>query len=388
MRFWAGLVGIMMFIGNAVAGDIRAIVNDVPISAYDVETQAKMMALQAGRPDVISPELQRRALEELVDEKIKAQEILKRGIQVTAEEIDDALTRLEAQNGMPPGGFQKLMAAAGVPYQALLNQTQTNLGWLRVMHQWGRPVTVSAAETEARLKTIRKDLAREVVSFAEIVVPSLEQATQIREELMQGANFPELAEKYSIADSRLTGGQVMEVSVDIYGNAVADVLRRMQPGQMTMPLKVTDGYAVIVMLNRRAPITGDTVEIWEMMQAVVPENGAAAVLLRHPVENGCEGFAEIVRPDALEGSFQYGQTSPTQLPENIKPVLTAAEFGQVVGPFPMQGGLLFLMKCGASEQRILPAREEIAAQIEAEKMELLSRQILSELKRDAVIEYK
>ena len=125
-----------------------------------------------------------------------------------------------------------------------------------------------------------------------------------------------------------------------------------------------------------------------MAQAIIPKDSAILSLLEQPVQNGCDTFAEIVGDKALAGTFQRGQVTPSQLPEDIFPILQDAEFKKVVGPVQTPVGLLYFMKCNQSEERVMPSDKMLEMMIENEKLDLLSGQLLSEIKRDAVIEYK
>jgi hypothetical protein len=68
--------------------------------------------------------------------------------------------------------------------------------------------------------------------------------------------------------------------------------------------------------------------------------------------------------------------------------LLGADFNQLVGPVPTPAGNLYLMKCGFEEKNLIPSDMDLRIQIENEKMDLLSRQMILELKRDTVIDYK
>ena len=83
-----------------------------------------------------------------------------------------------------------------------------------------------------------------------------------------------------------------------------------------------------------------------------------------------------------------GYDDPAKLPADILPLLKKAKFKTVAGPLQTPAGLLYFMKCGESEERVMPTDEELQSQLENEKMELISRQLLSEIKRDVVVEYK
>ena len=389
MRFLLFLVGLLMISLPIKADEIKVIVNDAPISSFDVENRAKMIMLQqAGIVGKLTEKLRESALQDLIDERIKLQEISKQGIQITADDIQKALNHLEEQNGLPKGGFKEIMKKQGIPYQTLIDQTQANLGWLRILQRSGRMTEILPAEIKARKELIRQDLDRDVISFAEIVLKTEEDALAIWQRLQAGADFKTMVELHSIADSRVYGGRIMEVDPDYYGLEVAQILKRMQAGQLSRPIRVTNGYAIILMLNKREAVKGDTIKIWDLMQVVVPKDSIAATKLKKTINGGCDVFRDIVKKDALPGSLQQGQMSPAQLPSDIAPLLKSTDFQKVVGPLETPVGLLFFMKCKEYEKQVMPTDQELKGQIEAEKMELISKQILSELKRDVVIEYK
>lgn len=389
MRF-LGVLGIAVFMSlSAVAADIKAIVNDTPISEFDVESRAKMLMLQqAGRVGKLTQELKQSALDDLVDERIKMQEMIKQEINIPDESVQEALAHLEQQNGMEIGGFKEILKDQGIPYRTLADQTKANLGWLQIMQKSGRAVQVSPADIEARKKIIRQDLMRYSLSFGEIVVKTEEEALTILQQLQSGSDFGTMVELHSVSDSRVSGGRVVDVEPDYYGSEVAEILNEMQVGQLSRPIKVKDGYALILMMKKREPVVGDTITVWELAQAIMPNDSAVLPLLEQPIQDGCKTFTEIVKDDALVGSFQQGQVTPTQLPEDIAPMLEAAEFQKVIGPLQTPAGLLYFMKCSQTEERVMPTDEMLKMQIENEKLDLLSRQLLSEIKRDSVIEYK
>lgn len=385
------ILALSLLLGSqALAGDIRAIVDDTPISDFDVEARAKMMMLQqAGRVGKLTKELRQEALRDLIDERIKIQFAHRQNLQASEEDIQNALAHLEAQNGLPAGGFERMMNENGIPYQTLINQTASNLGWLRVMQKSGRTIQVSDAEIKARRNVIRKELSHESISFAEIVVSTEEKALALWKQLQEGSDFATLVELHSIADSRLNGGRIMGVRPNYYGSEVATILREMQPGQLSRPIPVKKGYALVLMLDKREAVKGDTITVWDLAQAILPKESAINALMQQTeVKNGCEEFTELVKDDAVPGSFQRGQVSPAQLPGDIAPMLKSAGFQKIIGPITVPPGLVYFMKCGSSKKRIMPTDDELRMQVEAEKMELLSRQLLSEVKRDVVIEYK
>lgn len=389
MRFWVGLCVFLLGCSNVLAGEIKAIVNDYPISSFDVESRAKLMLLQRNESDrAVSETLKKQALADLIDERIKIQEAERQGVVPSNEDIHQAMKRLEEQNGLLTGAFNQMLSERKIPLETFENQILADLGWLRVLHKSGHTASVSDAEVQAREKMIRQELAQESFRFAEIIVPTEEKALSIWQKLQEGADFKELASAESISDSRNSGGLVSNADSMYYGEDVAPVLKQMRSGQLSRPIAVSNGYALVLMLDKRDALTSDAVTIWEMAQAVVPPDSIAATLLEKPIVGGCDVFQEVVKDDAIPQSLQRGQVSPNQLPAEVYGLLSEAPFKTLVGPVQTPDGLLYFMKCSSEKRRIVPTHEELARQIEMEKMDLESKQKLLEIKRNTVIEYR
>lgn len=388
MRFIICFIVMTVMCCQVSAGEIAAIVNDFPISEFDVTARANLIQLQRGGQGTVSADLKKQALADLIDERIKIQEAAKQGVSPSEADIGQALSHLERQNGLASGSFQKMLAEKNIPFDTMKAQITADLGWMRVLQKSGRTAVISDAEIRAREKMIRQELSKESLRFAEIVVPTEEKALSLWQKLQEGADFRELAETESTADSRTVGGQVVGADRLYYGVAAAPVLGQMRPGQLSRPIAVKGGYALVLMLEKREAITSDTVTVWELSQAVVPPESIAATLLKQPVIGGCDAFGEAVKDDAVAQSFQRGQVAPNQLPPEVQGLLSDAPFKAVVGPVQTPAGLLYFMKCGSVERRIIPSRDDLKRQIEMEKAELESKQKLAEIKREAVIEYK
>ncbi len=389
MKVWGFILGgILMCICPAQAG-IVAVVNDVPLSDFDVTVRAKMLVLQDGKTvGEVSDALKKQALELLIEEQIKRQKAESLGIVVSDAEIDNAIAHLEDQNGMAAGRFLEVLTENGIPVVAFRNQIRADLGWLQMMRRTGEAADVRPADIAARRQMMRKELAKESLTFAEIVVKDEKTAVDIWQQLQDGADFRTLAETVSVADSKTQGGQVRDVTRHYYGESVAPILGQMAPGQLSRPIQVSQGYAVILMLNKRAPIHGDTVTIWELMQVIVPADYPMAQRLARPLFGGCDAFVDVVQDVALPNSLQRGQVSPDQLPGDLKALLDEVPFKEVVGPVSMPAGDLYLMKCDQVTERVIPDDAFFKNQIEIEQMTRLSQRLLAEARRDVVIEYK
>ena len=390
MKKWI-LLGTVCFWGMCVqAGSIQAIVNDVPVSKWDVVTQGRLLKVQQPEvyADMADDKLNKVALESVIEGMLKTQKGKELDQKLTEEEVDRAIQHLEQQNGMSVGGLKRLLDEADVPMQALRKQVYADLMWLQYVKSKSDIVTNQVPETavQTRLKKIKADMAKPSFSVAEIIVPTLEEAQNLWDELQSGNSaFTDLARQFSKAKSAKSGGRVGVIDENHYGKDIAPVLKEMPVGQLSRPLAVKGGYALLIMIDKKLPITTDSIVVWELAQGGQEEGENFDQIMQ---AKNCDSFVKVLKKDGVETSIQRGWTDPNQLPDELHSLMGAAAVNEVVGPVRVPQGQLFFMKCNVKSQRVLPTQEDIKNQLEMEQMELLSRRLLEAEKRSAVIEYK
>ncbi len=82
---------------------IVAVVNSIPLTKRDVDNRGKLFALSTGLPvsDDLMARLRPQIIRQMIDEKLRTQEILSRHINIAPEQIAAAIGNIEKRNGMP-----------------------------------------------------------------------------------------------------------------------------------------------------------------------------------------------------------------------------------------------------------------------------------------------
>lgn len=130
------------------AGGVRivAVVNGDVISNVDVDDRARLFALSTGQqltPDVLD-RLRPQIRSQLVDERLRMQEIQRRHIVIQDKQIAAAIASIEARNNLPTGALRAKLAADGIGLRTLVDRIRTQLGWGQVIHeQLGTQVDVA-----------------------------------------------------------------------------------------------------------------------------------------------------------------------------------------------------------------------------------------------------
>ncbi|MBF0129684.1 MAG: SurA N-terminal domain-containing protein, partial [Alphaproteobacteria bacterium] len=153
---------------------IAAVVNDDVISIHDVNARLSLIIGSSNFPD--TPEVRGKLLPQiirmLIDEKLKMQQAKEFKITVTESDINSALSYVEKQNGLPPGGFEKFLAARGLDRSTAVEQLRADVAWVRVVQGTLLPtIRIGDDEVEAALAQMKANLGRPERLVSELFLP-------------------------------------------------------------------------------------------------------------------------------------------------------------------------------------------------------------------------
>lgn len=131
---------------------IVALVNDEPISAYDVSQRMRFLAMTSGQKP--SKALRKKVVEELIEERLKFQEAKKLGVSVSDEQITQTLEGIAKRNKMPMSRLVAGLKQSGVNIRTFRDRIKAALIWRQVVQRKFRhQVSVSAAQVDEALTT-------------------------------------------------------------------------------------------------------------------------------------------------------------------------------------------------------------------------------------------
>ena len=228
--------------GGAPQSMIAAIVNGDVISAADVDARRKLFAMSTGlpmTPDVLN-HLSAQVTRQLVDEKLRLQEIQRRKLVVTDAEIAAAIADIENRNRMAPGTLSARLTAAGIPVRTLVDQLRVQIGWTRVLRDaLGDRARVTPADIQAQQSITKAQTGQPEYNIAEIFIPSDDPAhaqearsfaDTVINQLHAGAPFAVVAAQFSQSQTALQGGDVGWRQPADLEPAVASVVTQMPVG--------------------------------------------------------------------------------------------------------------------------------------------------------------
>jgi len=394
---------------------IAAVVNGDVISNGDVDNRARLFALSTGLPmssDVLErliPQVRR----QLIDERLRLQELQRRSVVVSDRDIAAAITEIEASNGMPPGLMRRRLAAEGVDLRTMIDQLRVQLGWSRLLRELlGRNAEVSATETTELEAALRGQVGQTEFRVAEIFVPIGEArqasdaqrfADTIIAQLRAGASFGVVAAQFSQSQTALQGGDLGWVQPNQLDAEVLRVVQIMPAGAVSNPIRVPGGFSIITLRGKRV-IGTDNATVATIRQAFFPFatrlNPAAPTDAQRAVLEKARAAAAAVRScedvdrantEAAGGrAADPGELRIDAIPNApLRELIGTLPTGKASQPLIAEDGVAVIMVCSREAKNLgVPTQRELSQRILGERVELTGRQLMRELQRRAVIDLR
>ncbi len=393
---------------------IVATVNGDVISAGDVTARGRLFALSTGLP--VTPEvlarLRPQVTQQLIDERLRLQEAQRRKIVVSDKEIADAISGIEQRNGMQPGSLRAKLGAEGVALRTLVDQTRVQIGWSRVLREdLGARSEVSAADIAAQQAVLKAETGQAEYRVGEIFLPIDDPAkaadTQrfadaVIAQLRAGAPFSVVAAQFSQSQTALQGGDLGWIRLSQQDAQVAATLQEMPEGAVSNPIKVPGGISIVTMRGKRE-IGHDMGTMLSLRQVFLPFS--ATLDPANPTDQqrkqllAAQGLTKSVHDCAAMEAANKAVGSPRPadpgevrlegLNPTMKSLLSGLGPNQVSRPLVSTDGIGLLMICSRDQKNLADASaEEIGNRLLNERVELVSRQVLRDLRRRAIIDMR
>ncbi len=401
--------------GHAVAQDesIVAIVNGDVISQTDVANRARLFALSSGMgisPDVVA-RLQPQIARQLIDEKLRLQEIQRRHIVVHDQDIAGAIKEIETRNGMQTGDLQHRLGAQGIAYRSLIDQIRVQIGWTRVLRQdLGERAQISDVDVESQEKLEKAKTGQPEYRLSDIFIPIDNPSAQadasrfadtVIGPLRAGASFSVAAAQFSQLQNALQGGDEGWVHPDTLDPAVAAIVTQMPPGAISNPIPVPGGI-MIVALRAKREVGRDMATMLALRQIFLPftapldptnptEQQKQQLNKAHELQHSLHDCPGVEAANQAAGGTRPADPGEVRLeqvtPPPFKAALTNLQPGQMTQPLIAPDGIGLVMMCSRTTRNVAEVSgEEIRQRLLSQRIDLASRQLLRDLHRRAMID--
>ena len=401
-------------LAQAAGGSVNsivAVVNGDIVTRSEIDSRRRLLALSAGVAGDTSTQGGDQILRLLIDERMRIQELSRRRIPVTDQDIASSVANIESRNGLPPGGVVQNLRRAGIEPRVLYDQIRAQIGWARLLRgMLGEQANISDAEVNEFLAGQRARLGEPEFLVSEIFIPveNPGQEAQVRrfvtdviQRLRQGVPFPMVAAQFSQSQSAVQGGAMDWMTGDRFDPAVTSILKQMPEGAISNPIRVPGGFEIVLLRDKR--ISGrDMATIMSMRQVFLPFEGQV-----NPQAPTAQQLAQLQRAQTLSdqargceamdaaarGSPRPADPGPVRLdnitPPELRDLLSSLPIGRATQPIISVDGALIFMVCSRETRNLAEANPQQARDILLrDRIELLSRQLQRDLRRRAQIEIR
>lgn len=399
--------------GLEVPQRIVVLVNDYPISAYDVVQRLRLTIASIGgvQDESQFARLQEQVVRNMVDDRLKLQEAAEFDLVISDAEAEDAFRRQAASFNQTPEQFEMTLTQMGVSKQAYLDQMKPEIAWGEIVNgRLGRFANVAQEDVEQELERMRANAGQPEYHLAEIYLlvdnprqeeQILQSAERIAAQIRAGANFEAFAQQFSQSSTAANGGDLGWMTADQLAPTLGTAVGSLDVEEVSRPIRFGGGYYILMVKDRRRVLEVDPLDVrLRVHQVHLPldlaktsEDEQIAIIDRidelRKDTAGCEDIARFAGAFETAQHGSIGDLSLRDMPKDLRGLLADLEIGQPSRPARMADGFRIFFVCERLEAEVqVPEFEDIVDQLERQKLSMMARRYLRDLRRDAVVDYR
>ncbi len=248
------LASLLALSGCRMDRDTVAEVDGRPIALREFEDEVRALSASFGKlPPPLEqdlPRLRRGVLERLVNRELMLAEAGRRGIRLSAAEVERALAPASA--GMPAREFEATLAEAGTDRERWRRAAERDLTIQKLQEQIGAAVTVSDREIDDWIARHRERAPLpEEVRASQILTRSEADALEARLQILGGATFADVARRVSLSPDAERGGDLGYFSRGQMPPEFEEVAFALALGRLSEVVETPYGFHLFLVTDRR-----------------------------------------------------------------------------------------------------------------------------------------
>jgi len=392
---------------------IVAVVNDSPVSLYDLKQRVLLFIISSGTRNLSPQEQQymnQQALQSLIDDKLKTQEAEKYKTVVSMQEQEESFANYAQQMRVTPQQLEQQLNQAGIHKESMLRQVEASLAWEQVVGGLLMPqVSISDEEIYSILERMEHNKGQFEYHPLEIFLLVSENekreesriaARRIVEQLKKKASFQVMARQFSQSTTSAVGGDLGWLMKSQLSLEIVSALEKMEQGEISDPIETEDGFYILQLAGKRqvltAAVTDTRVDLqhlfFEVSDKAQSEELAAleqSVAIAAAKIETCENLKEQGEALGAKETGSLGNLAISDLPKNLQQPLLDLEIGHATAPMKEENGYRVFVVCGKKDPVIrMPDYDSVEGSLSQQRVGLIARRHLRDLRRDAIIDYK
>ena len=341
---------------------VVAIVNEGVVLRSQFDEQMDAVARRAQDEGIPLPPvniLQDQLLERLILTEIQLQRAERIGLEVSDAMLNESIQRIAAQNGGRFEDMPQMLAKDGIDYANFRRALRDEIAVEQLRRiEVGRSIEVSEREIQKCIADLEGNvvanseykLSHIRLSFSETAsadeIAEVEQlADSIYEQIQEGADFREMAARYSAGDTALEGGSLGWMQGQQVPTLFVSVLQDMGAGDVSRPIRAANSFHIVKVDDLRSAVERSEVNQVKARHILITPNEiiddeTAKQRLDEALEKirGGEDFGEYAKllsddPGTANLGGDLGWAGPGTFVPEFELVVDQAEIGVVSDPF-------------------------------------------------------
>ena len=245
-----------------------ASVDGEPITAHDVEQFSAAVGRPVNADNIANNEDAKAALKALISQKLLEKEIQQYSSKIDEEQVDNYMDVVRRDKHMSPEQFKAALAQSGMSMDDFRKHAREELEKEVMLRQQVRErVDIPEADIKAYYDAHKADFTAttEKMRIAQILIGVPQNATpqqiallqakadKIRKEAAAGADFGDLARKYSDDVSKNNGGELGWFGPNDIMDAVYNAVKNLKPGDVSQVVRTSHGFHILKLEDHQVP---------------------------------------------------------------------------------------------------------------------------------------
>lgn len=392
---------------------VAVLVNDEPISLYDINQRLAFAVATTGgvQSEEQFARLRSRVVNQLVDEKLQIQEANEMEVPVDDAEVEDFFANWADAFNQNPDEFAAFLRQMGTSKDALTNQIRAQIVWERLVSgRFRNQAAVGDGEVEEVLDRLEDNAGQFEYRLSEIllIVDNPRRENDIREvamgiynQLENGANFQTLASQFSQSATAAAGGDLGWLAESQMSEDLVSAVKGLNVGQYSRPIRSAGGFYIVQLRDRRRILSVDPLDVQlRLRQVYLPFEGLSQERATQLLDRAATAASEVDGCSASLGSqiaalgeeFQSGELGLLRLRDmtgQLRGALEDLDVGEASEAIVTNDGMRIFYVCEKIEPELQkPSFDQVQRRLEGQRLAMMGRRYLRDLRRDAIIDYR
>ena len=247
-----------LFSAIEILDRVAVIVDDGVIMESQINSGLENMITRYKDQNIPTPpmeSLREQVIESLIVEELQLQLANRAGVRISDAELNDAITRIAANNEMGLEQFIDYIVKDGESYEDFRENVKKQMIVQRIQRgRVGNEIDITEKEFQAFLATDESLTTLEPeLLVKQILVQTLDEADKAIQRIENGEDFSSVAKDISLSSNAVDGGLMQWRKAADMPDLFSNAIDKKEVGFISQPLKSGAGYHILMLFDKRGP---------------------------------------------------------------------------------------------------------------------------------------